>query len=146
MGKKHGDFYRLSEDSLHFVMKYVYKDDVLIESVDVRKDDDDSASKAKGDKESEYPGGVGQWMRYIGKNIKYPDRAINSEIQGEVRVAFTVDEEGHIGNARIGRSIEYSLDEESLRIVQGSGKWVPAIEDSKRVKSYKIQPVVFRLQ
>src|SRR5438445_3247723 len=63
MGKKNGDFYRLSEDSLHFLVKYVYRDDVLIETVDVKKDDDDSASIAKGDKESEYPGGVGQWMR-----------------------------------------------------------------------------------
>jgi len=145
-GKKNGDFLKLSGDSLTVKMKYVYRDDSLVEVIDVSKEKKDSSVTYKDEKESEFPGGAGKWMRYIGKNIQYPDRAFKANIEGNVRVAFIVDKEGRVEEPFIARSVEYSLDEESLRIIQGSGKWTPAFQNGKLVKSYKIQPVNFRLK
>jgi len=145
-GKKNGDFLKVSSDSFAVQVKYVYRDDSLVEVIDVRKQKKDSAIEYKDEKEAEYPGGVGQWMRYLNKNLKYPDRAVNSEIQGEVRTLFIVDKDGHVLESYIGRSIEYSLDEESLRIIRGSGKWIPSFQNGKFVKAYKIQPIIFRLK
>jgi len=145
-GRRNGDFMKLSGDSLSIKMKYVYRDDSLIEVVDVSRQKKDTAVTYADERESEYPGKAGQWLRYLNKHIEYPDRAVKGKIEGEVRVAFIVDKEGKVFDPYIARSVEYSLDEESLKMVRQSGKWIPAYQNGKIVKSYKIQPINFRLQ
>jgi protein TonB len=145
-GKKNGDCWKFRGDSFKIVMKYVYRDDALVETIDITKQKKDSGITYKDEKESEFPGGAGQWLRYLNKNLKYPDRAISANKDGDVSVVFTVDTEGQILDPYIARSVEYSLDEESLRIIKRSGKWTPGFQNGKYVKTYKIQPVNFRLQ
>ncbi|MBS1596815.1 MAG: energy transducer TonB [Bacteroidetes bacterium] len=98
-----------------------------------------------GEKESEFPGGAAEWNRYLGKNLHYPDRAVNNEVMGEVRIQFIVDKEGNVIDPEINKSVEYSLDEESLRMIKGADKWEPAMQEGRKVKSYKIQPIKFML-
>ncbi len=145
-GKKNGDAWKLSGDSLKFRFKYVYRDDSLIEFIDVATQKKDSSISYKDEKESEYPGGTKGWYHYLMKNLKYPDRAVSGNIQGMVRVSFIVDKDGNVIDPTIARSVEYSVDEEALRIVKESGKWEPAFQNGHNVKSYKIQPLNFRLQ
>ena len=47
------------------------------------------------EKESEFPGGAGAWMRFLNKNLRTPDYAINNEITGTVVVRFVVDGDGN---------------------------------------------------
>jgi protein TonB len=96
--------------------------------------------------ESDYPGGPAAWARYLGKNMRYPDDAVNNEIQGTVVVQFIVDKEGNISDAEaISGPTEGGLREEAIRVIKKSGKWTPAVQNGRQVKSYKKQPVVFRL-
>src|ERR1700712_2307920 len=48
--------------------------------------------------ESTYPGGMAAWQRYLQKNLRYPDEAVNNEIQGAVVVKFIVDKEGGVSD------------------------------------------------
>ncbi|MHA4809529.1 energy transducer TonB [Flavitalea flava] len=95
-GKKNGDFVKMSGDSLKWQTRYVYRDDSLIEVVDCNKPNKDSAVRYKDEKESEYPGGAGKWLRYLNKNLKYPERAISWNIDGEVRIWFIVNKDGGV--------------------------------------------------
>lgn len=95
--------------------------------------------------ESEFTGGQKAWADYLIHNLKYPARAIDFSVDGTVVVQFIVDKEGDVQNIRISRSVEYSLDKESLRIIRNSPQWKPAIQDGKPVKSYKRQPVMYQL-
>jgi periplasmic protein TonB len=99
-----------------------------------------------GEVESEYPGGDKGWARFLGKNFIYPERALNNNIQGEVRIMFIIDKEGNTTDPEINKSVEYSLDEETIRIIHISGKWTPAVQAGRIVRSYKIQPVIFKLR
>jgi protein TonB len=144
--RKHGDFIRMAKDSLHPKIKYVYRDDSLMEVVYPDRIKKDTLLKFDDERESEYPGGVGAWSRYLQKKIQYPDRAMNSNIEGEVRVVFIIDKQGNVTDPYISHSVEYSLDEEALLIIKESGKWSPAFQNGKIVKSYKAQPIVFRLR
>jgi len=145
-GKKNGDFFKITGDGKHHLkLRYRYKDDSLLELTDYDKQVQDSSKKYEDEKESEYPGGLNQWKKYLTKNLKYPERAVNSKIEGDVRVAFIVDTAGHVQDPYIAKSVEYSIDEESIRIVRESGKWIPAFQHGKYVKSYKTQPIYFRL-
>lgn len=109
-------------------------------------------SKAKkeplkeGEKESEFEGGPAGWQRYLNRNLRYPREAIVARIQGEVRIAFYVDTLGAVNDVWVFKSVERSLDQESARMMIESPQWIPAVQDGRPVKSYKIQPIRFRLQ
>lgn len=64
----------------------------------------------------------------------------------DVKVIFVVDEEGKVGDISIAKSREYSLDNESIKMIQTSGKWVPGTKNGIAVKTYKMQPINFRLE
>lgn len=143
-GRRNGDSWKLSGSRYKF--KYIYRDDSLIEVIDLGKPKKDSSIAYKDEKESRYPGGAVAWSRYISKNLQYPGRALNANIQGTVSVGFSVDEVGNVIATYIARSVEYSLDEEALKIIKGSGKWDPSFQNGHNVKAYKIQPLIFKLQ
>lgn len=94
--------------------------------------------------ESEYPGGLGAWARYLNKGVKYPQEAIDNRIQGTINVRFIVDKEGNVSHvAAIGGP--EALQAEAVRVIRKSGQWTPAIQNGKTVNSFKTQPIVFKL-
>ncbi len=95
--------------------------------------------------ESDYPGGMSAWQRYLNKNLRYPTEAQDNEIQGNVVVQFIVDKEGNVSEVE-AISGPKELREEAVRVIKKSGKWTPAVQNGRQVKSYKKQPIVFRLE
>lgn len=95
--------------------------------------------------ESEYPGGAAAWQRYLNRNLRYPQDAIDNEIQGTVVVQFIVDKEGQVSEVD-AISGPKELRDEAVRVIKKSGKWTPAVQNGRQVKSYKKQPIVFRLE
>ncbi|MEM1322003.1 MAG: energy transducer TonB [Bacteroidota bacterium] len=84
-------------------------------------------------------------MEFIYKNIKYPAIARENNIQGTVVIAFVVEKDGSIGNARIMREIGGGCGKESLRVVKKMPDWVPGRQRNRKVRvEYKL-PVQFRL-
>ena len=101
----------------------------------------------KVEKESIYPEGEEAWKRYLNKTFRYPQDAVNDEIQGTVVVQFIVDKEGMVSDVvAISGPEKGGLREEAVRVVKKSGRWIPAIQNGRQVKSYKKQPITFRLQ
>lgn len=95
--------------------------------------------------ESEYPGGAPAWMRYLNKTLRYPQEAIDNEVQGTVVIQFIVDKEGMVSEVEAISGPE-ELRSEAIRVIKKSGKWEPAVQNGRKVKSYKKQPIVFRLE
>ena len=96
--------------------------------------------------ESQYPGGAGAWMRYLNKTFRYPESAQETYVQGTVVVQFIVDREGNVSDVEfISGPATGGLREEAIRVIKQSGKWEPAIQNGRKVKSYKKQPITFRL-
>lgn len=95
--------------------------------------------------ESEFPGGLAGWGRYLNQNLRYPERAIDLNKMGTAAILFIVDTEGRVTNPVIAQSVEFSIDQESLRIIKSSPLWTPAMQNGRKVKSYKKQPIIFKL-
>ena len=123
-----------------------YKLDVLTQDSIYTVQEKKNYALKSGEKESEYPGGLAGWTSYLIKHLHYPERAVNAEIKGDVEISFLIDENGSVSEMDVNRSVEFSLDEESLRIIKESNTWIPASIDGRLVKSYKIQPIRFRLE
>jgi periplasmic protein TonB len=97
--------------------------------------------------ESKFIGGDLAWQKYMLKNLRYPESAIDQKIQGTVIVRFTITKEGKVEDAEIFKSVEFSLDREALQLIQNCpSDWEPAFFNDAKVDSYKKQPIVFRSQ
>jgi N-acetylmuramoyl-L-alanine amidase len=95
--------------------------------------------------EASYPGGQKSWYDYLLKNLQYPQAAVVKEIQGQVIVEFVVKADGTLSDIHALSGPE-QLRGESVRIIQESGKWIPAKNNGKRVDSYHKQPLNYKLE
>ncbi len=116
----------------------------IVEAPKQTEDNDIPFSKVE--IESSYPGGNLGWKRYLERNLRVTDEAISNGIQGTVIVQFIVDREGIVSDVHaISGPEQGGLRQEAERVIKKSGKWVPAIQNGRSVKSYKSQSVTFQL-
>jgi len=94
----------------------------------------------------EYPGGEAALYAYLAENIKYPQMAKESGIQGRVFVTFVVERDGRVTDVRVLRGIGGGCDEEAIRVVEGMPKWSPGKQRGKAVRVQYNLPVKFTLQ
>ena len=106
---------------------------------------DSAAPLRKVEVEASYPGGKAAWGNFLFKNLNYPEEADKKKIQGDVVVEFVVNEDGSLSNIH-ALSGPQSLRKESVRVISASGKWIPAVDQGKKVASYHKQPINYRLQ
>jgi TonB family protein len=94
----------------------------------------------------EYPGGTSELFKFLGNNLKYPERAKEQNIEGKVYVQFTVDSEGNVVDVVILRGIGGGCDEEAMRVVKLMHKWLPGEQDGKKVSVQYNLPINFKLK
>ena len=145
-----GTWYFISETGKYLLQKEYKLGDLLsVKDLTKKENTNDKKENKKSERtetESVFPGGLPAWTNYLSSNMVYPQRAQNLPKQGTVIIQFIVNEDGHVTSPQIAQSIEYSLDQEALRLVKQSPVWTPAVQDGKKVKSYKKQPVSFKLE
>ena len=110
----------------------------------IEEDYSDSVILGKVEIEAEYPGGPAAWQRYLNRNLRYPQEAIDNEVSGSILVQFVVDKEGNVSNVEKVSGPE-ALGAEAVRVIRKSGKWSPAMQGGCYVKSLKKQPFIICL-
>ena len=94
----------------------------------------------------EFPGGDLALRKFIAQSVKYPVIAQEKGIQGKVFVTFVVEKDGSVGDVKIARGVDPSLDQEALRVVGLLSGWTPGKQKGEAVRvSYTI-PINFALQ
>jgi alpha-2-macroglobulin-like protein len=93
----------------------------------------------------EYPGGYDKLREYLSQTIRYPQEALENEIQGRVFISFIVNENGSISDARVVRGTYPILDNEALKVINNMPRWRPCRQNGKPVKVSMTLPVYFRL-
>lgn len=98
------------------------------------------------EQQAEFPGGQAALMKWLSNNIRYPESALQNDIQGRVVVKFVVETDGSIGNATVAKGVDKDLDREAIRVVKKMPKWQPAKNNGVAVRSYNTLTVPFKLQ
>ena len=93
-----------------------------------------------------FPGGAAELMKWLSSHVQYPAIAIESCIQGTVIVAFIVEPDGSVSNAKLMRSVDPCIDQEALRVVRQMPKWIPGKQNGAAVRVKYNVPVIFKLQ
>lgn len=87
----------------------------------------------------------GDLQSYFVKNIKYPQKAINQDVEGKVFVTFVITSSGDVDDVKLLKGIGYGCDEEALRVVKAMPKWTPGKNGGREVKVRMNIPIVFKL-
>lgn len=94
----------------------------------------------------EYPGGMGELMRFLSKNVRYPAAAQQARVQGKVIVEFLVGTDGSISDIKVKHSVCPELDAEAMRVIGLMPKWRPGEQRGKAVSVRYEMPIEFRLE
>ncbi|MFC3561525.1 energy transducer TonB [Pedobacter jamesrossensis] len=98
------------------------------------------------EKVPDFPGGMKKFYEYLGKAIKYPPMAQENNVQGKVFLSFVVERNGELTDISVIRGPGSGTNEEAVRVLKASPRWVPGIQNGKPVRvKYNIQ-VNFTLQ
>ncbi|PKP01265.1 MAG: energy transducer TonB [Bacteroidetes bacterium HGW-Bacteroidetes-9] len=92
-----------------------------------------------------FPGGDAARIKFLMDNMKYPQIARESSIQGTVYVTFVVEKNGNVTDVRVLRGIGGGCDEEAVRVIKAMPKWSPGKQRGKAVRVQFNMPIKFTL-
>lgn len=84
--------------------------------------------------------------KYLSKNIVYPQRAKEANVEGIVYVSFVVGTDGNVKDVKLLRGIGFGCDEEAIRVISKLPKFAPGKQRGRPAQvSYNI-PINFKLR
>jgi len=114
------------------------------QSVDTTKKDTDKVFLSP-EKAPQFPDGIEQFYDYLERNIHYPSEARAKQEQGSVVVIMIVEKDGSLSNVKVARHVSPSLDQEAVRVISASPKWIPGTQNGRPVRSMRTIPIAFSL-
>jgi len=94
----------------------------------------------------EFPGGISEMYKFLGKNIKYPSVASRANVSGKVFLTFVVNTDGSIQNVGVLKGLGFGCDEEATRVVKTMPKWKPGKQSGRPVRVKYNLPINFQLE
>jgi protein TonB len=95
--------------------------------------------------DAEFPGKTDAWKQFLQQNLVYPAEAVDMNVQGAVVVQFIVGTDGSISEIE-AMSGPAKLKQSAIDVIKKSPNWIPAQMHGRNIKSYKRQPIIFRLE
>ncbi len=93
-----------------------------------------------------HKGGEAGMMQFIARNVRYPRKAIDSNLSGIVYLTFVVERDGTVGDVYCTKAIHSLLDKEAQRVAQMIRFEKPAYQGGKAVRMSYVLPVKFHLK
>jgi protein TonB len=91
-------------------------------------------------------GDANMFSKWVNERIKYPEEAVENNVEGKVMLSFIVDIDGSVKDVKVLKRVDAALDKEAVRVVSSSPKWTPGLLKGKPVRAIYNFPVVFRLK
>ncbi len=83
-------------------------------------------------------------QKYLIKNFKYPQSALDNSIEGIVELEYIIESNGHVSNIKPIKTLGAGCTEEAIRLIQ-SLSWEPAEKKGKSVRFKNTFSLTFNL-
>ena len=93
----------------------------------------------------EFEGGLAAFHKYIMNEIRYPLKARQMGVEGQVDVQFVVGKDGSVTDVEVVKGISAECDSEAVRVVRSIPAFKPATQNGKPVNVRMIVPIAFKL-
>ena len=89
----------------------------------------------------------GNWEKFLLRNLNAEVPVENGAPEGSytVLIQFVVDLDGSISDIKALTKHGYGLEDEAIRVLRKATKWEPGIQNGYHVKSYRKQPITFKV-
>ncbi len=87
-----------------------------------------------------------EYAQYVSENLRYPEAAISANVEGSVKVIFTVNADSTVSDFIVLQGIGHGCDEEAIRLIKEGPKWIPKMIGDKPIVSDGFQEIVFSLE
>lgn len=96
----------------------------------------------------EFPGGIGELVKFVQKTMIYPKNAKKNKITGKCFLRFVINTDGTISDIQIIKEVPNcnECNEEAVRIVKSMPKWKPGSQNGRPVSVYFNLPINFSLR
>lgn len=92
-----------------------------------------------------FPGGEAALLKYISDHLRYPQTAMDEDIQGVVTVRFAVRANGSVGEVHIVQGLDPACDAEAVRVVKSLPRFNPGRQQGRPVAVWFTLPIRFQL-
>lgn len=94
----------------------------------------------------EYPGGMTEFYKFVGKNFKIPQEATKNKVSGKVLINFFVEKDGSLSEYKIANDLGYGLGDEVIRVLKLSPKWKPGTLNNEPARVMYTLPITVQAQ
>ena len=94
--------------------------------------------------EPQFPGGMLEFYKFVGKNFKTPTEASVNKIEGKLYVEFMVEKDGSLSEINVVKDLGYGLGDELVRVLKLSPKWNAGIRDGQPVSVLYTLPITIQ--
>lgn len=94
-----------------------------------------------------YPGGMGEFYKYILREVRYPAKVLRDSIEGTIVAMFIVNVDGSISNVKIPRemSMKNACDNEVIQALNRMPLWKPGRRNGENVRAMCTVKISFAL-
>ncbi|KQB38539.1 M56 family metallopeptidase [Flavobacterium aquidurense] len=90
----------------------------------------------------EFPGGMNEFYKFIGKNFKTPLEVGKNKIEGKTYMQFIIEKDGSLSNIITLKDAGYGIGDEAIRVLKLSPKWIAATQQGKAVRVMYSLPIL----
>ena len=90
-------------------------------------------------------GDLNTFRKWVQENVRFPQIALENDIQGRVTLTFVIEKDGRLTNIQVLQTPDRSLSEEAIRVLNKSPKWSPGKQRNQAVRVKYTLPVDFRV-
>lgn len=125
--------------------RYLAKTPVSPEYLYAINDKGEPVTNVSYSEEAKFRGGDNAWGNFLRQNLNPTVPVDNGAPVGTymVVVRFIVNTDGSLSDINAETKHGYGMEEEVLKLIKSSPKWVPAKRLGKNIKAYRRQPVTF---
>ncbi len=93
----------------------------------------------------EFPGGDKELVKFLSKNLHFPNSAQQRGISGVVYVNFVINSIGEVTNIQLSKGIDDECDKEALRVTGKMPNWKPGRQNGRAVSVRYSLPLRFSI-
>jgi len=89
----------------------------------------------------EFPGGMGEFYKYIGQNYKTPNV---KGLKGKIFLTFIIEKDGNLSDIKVIRDIGHGTGEEAIRVLKACPVWKPGEFNGEKVRVQYSLPITIQ--
>jgi TonB family protein len=142
-GARHGKFLTYYDNG-RLIRKDIYKNDEFIKGRCFTREGKDTAYFDYFVM-PRFNGGLEGFKEFILEGINYPEAASQNNEEAQIYLNFTIDKQGNVIKARIIKAGKEYFNEEVMRVISLSPRWIPGKKDGKIIDVSITIPIRFKI-